>query len=76
VRVKGRAIKRVTFFVGGKRLKTDTRAPFTLNVGALGPGVFHVKAKVFFKAGAARPKTLKTTVRQSAAAVLRPPFTG
>jgi hypothetical protein len=81
VRVTGRQIRRVTFFVDGKRVGTVTRAdrlgrwqtrvdPRKLSVGS-----HQVRAQVQFRNGSGASRTLRMLVRVCARQV-EPNFTG
>jgi hypothetical protein len=75
LRVRGKNIKQVTYYDDGKRLKTVTRPPFSINENRLSPGVNRIRARVVFE-GCARPRSLATTVSRGQVEALRPPFTG
>ncbi|MEA2248122.1 MAG: hypothetical protein QOH46_2651 [Solirubrobacteraceae bacterium] len=81
--VTGRQIRRVTFFVGGKKVKTVTKADrngrWTLNVrtGSLRRGANAVVARVEFTAASrTRTRSLRITVTRCAAQAVQPQFTG
>jgi hypothetical protein len=81
--VTGRQIRRVTFFVGGKRVKTvtkaDSRGRWTLSVrtGSLRRGANAVVARVqFTTASQTRTRDLRITITRCAARQVSPQFTG
>jgi hypothetical protein len=81
--VTGRQIRRVTFFVAGKKVKTVTRADrngrWTLNVrtGSLRRGANAVVARVEFTAASrTRARSLRITITRCAAQAVQPQFTG
>jgi hypothetical protein len=81
--VNGRQIRRVTFMVGGRTVRTVTRADsrgrWTLSVptSALRRGANRVEARVEFSAASqTRTRTLRITITRCAAQVVRPQFTG
>jgi hypothetical protein len=81
--VAGRQIRRVTFFVGGKRVKTvtkaDSRGRWTVSVrtSSLRSGANRVVARVqFTTASQTRTRDLRVTITRCAARQVRPQFTG
>jgi hypothetical protein len=83
LRVQGRRIRSVTFFVDGKRLGTVTRGVSGRYTARLDPrrlkaGVHRVRARVRFVAGAGRARNLSMSFRVCArpAAQVQPKFTG
>jgi hypothetical protein len=81
--VNGRQIRRVTFMIGGRTVRTVTRADsrgrWTLSVptSALRRGANRVEARVEFSAASqTRTRTLRITITRCAAQVVRPQFTG
>jgi hypothetical protein len=81
--VTGRQIRRVTFFVAGKRVKTvttaDSRGRFTLTLrtASLRRGATPVVAQVqFTTASRTKTRSLRITITRCAAQVVRPHFTG
>jgi hypothetical protein len=81
--VTGRQIRRVTFFVRGKKVKTVTKADrngrWTLSVrtSSLRRGANAVTARVEFNgASATRTRTLRITITRCAAQAVQPQFTG
>jgi hypothetical protein len=80
--VRGRQIRRVTFFVRGHKVRTVTKATngrFTLTVrtSSLRRGANAVTARVeFTKASLTKTRTLRITITPCAAQVARPQFTG
>jgi hypothetical protein len=81
--VTGRQIRRVTFFVGGKRVKTvtkaDSRGRWTLKLRtrSLRQGANRVVARVqFTTASQTRTRTLRVTITRCAARQVTPKFTG
>ncbi len=81
--VTGRSIRRVTFFVDGRRMRTVTKADsrgrwmLTLRRGALKVGVHTVAARVqFISASGTKSRTLRTTLRRCSSQALSPSFTG
>jgi hypothetical protein len=84
VRVRGRLIRRVTFFVDGRRVATVTRADaagrygFRIDPRRLEAGRHQVRAQVQFRSGAGPARTLRTSFRVCARPVQRvqPQFTG
>jgi hypothetical protein len=83
VTVTGKRIRRVTFFLNGKRIKTLTKpnagAAYSLPVrpGTLKRGTHHVTATTTFtRASGARPRTLKVTFLRCQRAATSPQFTG
>jgi hypothetical protein len=81
VTVRSRVMRRVTFSVNGRRVRTVNVAPGALRVTALvplrrsGAAVQRVLARVTFRNGA-RPRTLRATVRRCAQTGVAPQFTG
>jgi hypothetical protein len=84
LRVSGRQIRRVTFFVDGRRVATVTRADragrfvTTVNPRRLRAGVHRVRARVQFRSGAGPSRTLNMSFRSCTVAVrqVAPQFTG
>jgi hypothetical protein len=84
LRVRGRAIRRVTFFVDGRRVAAVTRAnaagQFQVRVDPrrMRAGTHRVRAVVQFRSGAGPSRTLRTSFRVCARPVQRvqPSFTG
>jgi hypothetical protein len=80
--VRGRQIRRVTFFVRGHKVKTVTKAEngrwtLTLRTSSLRRGANAVTARVEFTAASGtKARTLRITITRCAAQVLRPQFTG
>ncbi|MEY2532599.1 MAG: hypothetical protein QOF29_509 [bacterium] len=81
--VTGRQIRRVTFLVDGRRVRTVTRADsrgrwaLSLRTSQLRRGANRVTARVEFSAaGQARTRTLRLNITRCAAQVVRPQFTG
>ncbi|MEA2249175.1 MAG: hypothetical protein QOH46_3704 [Solirubrobacteraceae bacterium] len=81
--VTGRQIRRVTFLVGGRKVRTVTRADsrgrwtLTLQTSALRRGSNRVDARVeFTTASQTRTRTLRLTITRCAGQVVRPQFTG
>jgi hypothetical protein len=80
--VRGRQIRRVTFFVRGHKVKTVTKAQngrwtLTLRTSALRRGANAVTARVeFAKASQTKARTLRITITRCAAQVVQPQFTG
>src|SRR4051794_2548347 len=81
--VTGRQIRRVTFFVGGKKVKTVTKADrngrFTLKLrtSSLRRGANAVRARVEFNAASrTRTRDLRITITRCAAQAVQPQFTG
>jgi hypothetical protein len=81
--VTGRQIRRVTFFVGGKRVKTVTKADsrgrwtLSLRTGSLRRGATRVVARVQFTAASqTRTRDLRVTITRCAARQVSPRFTG
>jgi len=68
--VRGRQLKRVVFWLDGKRVATRSGSPFKMRVPAR-PGKHRLTARVTFK-DATRAKTLKLRYRISASALLQP----
>jgi hypothetical protein len=81
VTVRSRVMRRVTFSVNGRRVRTVNVPPGALRVTALvplrrsGAAVQRVLARVTFRNGA-RPRTLRATVRRCAQTGVAPQFTG
>jgi hypothetical protein len=79
--VSGRQIRRVTFFVDGRRVARRTarggQRRFTARIrpGALRPGVHRVTARVVFRRGA-RPRTLVLSFQRCVRQDPSPRFTG
>lgn len=79
--VSGRQIRRVTFFVDGRRVARRTarsgQRRFTARIrpGTLRPGVHRVTARVVFRRGA-RPRTLVLSFQRCVAQDPSPRFTG
>jgi hypothetical protein len=84
LRVQGRQIRRVTYFVDGKRVATVTRADragrylASVDPRRLRTGVHRVRARVEFRSGAGPARTLKMSFRTCARPVqaVQPHFTG
>jgi hypothetical protein len=84
VRVSGRQIRRVTFFVDGRRVGAVTRADrlgryqARIDPRRLGTGVHRVRARVEFVSGAGSARALGMSFRTCArpAAQVAPSFTG
>jgi len=80
--VRGRQIRRVTFFVRGHKVKTVTKAQngrwtLTMRTSALRRGANAVTARVeFAKASQTKTRTLRITITRCAAQVVQPQFTG
>lgn len=81
--VTGREIRRVTFLVAGKRVRTVTKADrngrftLTLRTASLRRGANSVVARVEFTAASrTRARDLRITVTRCAAQAVRPQFTG
>jgi prealbumin domain-containing protein len=80
--VRGRQIRRVTFFVSGHKVKTVTTArngrwTLTVRTSSLRRGANAVTARVeFTKASRTKTRTLRITVTRCAAQVAQPQFTG
>ena len=80
--VRGRQIRRVTFFVRGHKVKTVTKAQngrwtLTVRTSSLRRGTNAVTARVeFTKASQTKTRTLRITVTRCAAQVVQPQFTG
>jgi hypothetical protein len=81
--VTGRQIRRVTFFVDGRRVRTVTRADsrgrwtLELRTSQLRRGANRVNARVEFStASQTRTRTLRLNITRCAAQVVRPQFTG
>jgi len=81
--VTGRQIRRVTFLVAGRRVKTLTRADargrfvLTLRTASLRRGDTSVVARVEFAAASrTRARTLRLTIARCAASAASPRFTG
>ena len=80
--VRGRQIRRVTFFVRGHKVKTVTKAQngrwtLTMRTSALRRGANAVTARVeFAKASQTKARTLRITITRCAAQVVQPQFTG
>ena len=68
--VRGKLIKRVVFFLDGRRVASGTRSPFRLLVRAA-PGRHRVVARVTFK-DRTRAKTMTLRYRACHAALLQP----
>jgi len=78
-RVSGRAIKKVTFSVDGRRIKTDTKSSFAvkINPNRYGFGRHRVNALVQFKASSGtKARRLPLTFRRCAQGAVAPRFTG
>jgi hypothetical protein len=79
VTVTGRAMRDVTLFVNGRRVRTVRVAPGTTRVRAAVPiaagPAQKVSARVRFRNGA-RPRTLVHRAVRCAAAAVQPQFTG
>jgi hypothetical protein len=83
VTVTGKQIRKVVFFLNGKRIKTLSKPnagrAFRLPVrpGTLKRGTHHITATATFtKASGARPRTLRVTFLRCARAASSPQFTG
>jgi hypothetical protein len=84
LRVRGRLIRRVTFFVDGRRVGTVTRAnaagqfQVRVNAGRMRSGAHRVRAVVQFRSGAGPARTLRLSFRVCAppARQVQPKFTG
>jgi hypothetical protein len=81
--VTGRQIRRVTFLVGGRKVRTVTRADsrgrwtLRLETSALRRGANRVEARVeFTTASQTRARSLRIDITRCAARVVRPQFTG
>ncbi|MEA2287428.1 MAG: hypothetical protein QOJ21_3471 [Solirubrobacteraceae bacterium] len=81
--VTGRQIRRVTFLVAGRKVRTVTRADargqwtLRLKTSALRRGATRVDARVEFStASQTRTRTLRIAIVRCAAQVVRPQFTG
>jgi hypothetical protein len=80
--VRGRQIRRVTFFVRGHKVKTVTKAQngrwtLTVRTSSLRRGANAVTARVeFTKASQTKTRTLRITITRCAAQVVQPQFTG
>ena len=80
--VRGRQIRRVTFFVRGHKVKTVTKAQngrwtLTVRTSSLRRGANAVTARVeFTKASQTKARTLRITITRCAAQVVQPQFTG
>jgi hypothetical protein len=81
--VTGRQIRRVTFFVAGKKVtavtKADRNGRWTLNIrtGSLRRGTNAVVARVEFTAASrTRTRSLRITITRCAAQAVQPQFTG
>src|SRR3954447_14474570 len=81
--VTGRQIRRVTFFVGGKQVKTVTKADrngrwtLKLRTSSLRRGANAVVARVQFTAASGtKTRSLRITVTRCAARAVQPQFTG
>jgi prealbumin domain-containing protein len=80
--VRGRQIRRVTFFVRGHKVKTVTKAAngrwtLTLRTSSLRRGANAVTARVeFTTASRTKTRTLRITITRCAARVVQPQFTG
>ena len=80
--VRGRQIRRVTFFVRGHKVKTVTKAQngrwtLTVRTSSLRRGANAVTARVeFTKASQTKTRTLRITIPRCAAPVVQPQFTG
>jgi hypothetical protein len=80
IAVTGGPIRRVTFFLNGKKARTvaarSGQRRFTAHLGS-GTSNDHVTAKVTFKSNARpRARTLRATIRHCARQVVAPQFTG
>jgi hypothetical protein len=84
VRVQGRLIRRVTFFVDGRRVATVSRADaagryqIRVSPDRLRAGTHRIRARVQFRSGAGPARTLQMSFRVCARPVQRvqPQFTG
>jgi hypothetical protein len=84
VRVRGRLIRRVTFFVDGRRVRTLTRADaagrwqIRVDPRRMRTGTHRVRAQVRFRSGAGPSRNLRMSFRVCARPVQRvqPQFTG
>jgi hypothetical protein len=82
VRVSGGGIRRVTFFVDGRRVGAATRADrlgrfqARIDPRRMGSGVHRVRAKVEFVRGAGRARTLAMSFRVCGSASHPPQFAG
>ena len=80
--VRGRQIRRVTFFVRGHKVKTVTKAQngrwaLTVRTASLRRGANAVTARVEFTKGSqTKTRTLRITITRCAAQVVQPQFTG
>ena len=81
--VTGRQIRRVTFLVGGKKVKTMTKADrngrfvLKLRTSSLRRGANAVVARVEFNAASGtRTRSLRITITRCAAQAAQPKFTG
>jgi hypothetical protein len=81
--VTGRQIRRVTFLVGGKKVKTMTKADrngrfvLKLRMSSLRRGANAVVARVEFTAASGtRTRSLRITITRCAAQAVQPKFTG
>ena len=81
--VTGRQIRRVTFFVRGKKVKTVTKADrngrwtLTMRTSSLRRGANAVTARVEFTAASAtRTRNLRISITRCAAQAVQPQFTG
>jgi hypothetical protein len=81
--VTGSQIRRVTFFVGGKKVRTVTKADrngrwtVSLRTSSLRPGANTVRAQVVFTtASKTKARTLRISVTNCAARSVSPQFTG
>ena len=81
--VRGRQIRRVTFFVRGHKVKTLTKAgkngrwTLTMRTSSLRRGANAVTARVEFTAASGtKARTMRITITRCAAQVVRPQFTG
>ena len=80
--MRGRQIRRVTFFVRGHKVKTVTKAQngrwaLTVRTASLRRGANAVTARVEFTKGSqTKTRTLRITITRCAAQVVQPQFTG
>ena len=77
--VAGRQIRRVTFFLDGKRVARRTAASFSTRIrpARLGFGVHRVTARVVFRtASGTRPRTYVLSFQRCARGAVSPRFTG
>ena len=75
------AIRRVTFFVRGHKVKTVTKAQngrwtLTVRTASLLRGANACRAREFTKASQTKTRTLRITITRCAAQVVQPQFTG